>query len=99
MVVLRSEDCGATKVELAAAEACEGASVPKMDPDIRMAAARERVSRLEKALTALGDVDGVEVDSSRAASPEGGTGSACRSPNPREGGFLRTGKETDRPNR
>ena len=65
MAALGPEDC-ATKVELAAAlkRAKEQASVPvKMDPDTRMAAARERVSRLEKALTALGDFDGVEVES------------------------------------
>ena len=42
---------------------------------------------------------GREFANGPQTSPEGGTGSACRSPNPREGGFHRTGKETDRPNR
>ena len=68
MAALGPED-SATKVEIAAAlkRAKEQGSVPiKRDPDTRMAAARERVSRLE-ALTALGDFDGVEVESLRAA--------------------------------
>ena len=67
MVALGPEDC-ATKVEFATAlkRAKEQASVPvKMDPDTRMAAARERVSRLENSLTAMGDFEGVELESLR----------------------------------
>ena len=68
MAALGPEDC-ATKIELAALKRAkeQDSVLDKRDPDTRMAVARERVSRLEKALTALGDFDGVEVESLRAA--------------------------------
>ena len=85
-------------------EACEGArqcSV-KRDPDTRMAAARERVSRLEKVLTALRDFDGVEVESLRAAlkraQKEAQEVPVAVQIRERDA-FHRTGKETDRQNR
>ena len=71
--MLGPEDC-ATKIELETVlkRAKEQSSLPvRMDPDTKTAAARERASRLEKALTALGDFEGVEVESLRAALKRG----------------------------
>ena len=69
LAALGPEDC-ATKNELETAlkRAKEQPSLQvRTDPDTKIAAARERVSRLEKAITALGDFDGVEVENLKAA--------------------------------
>ena len=96
------------EIELAAALKCakEQASVPvKMDPDTRLAAPTRACFQVGEGFgegfDRFGDFDGVERGfvSGPQTCPEGGTGSTCRSPNPREGGLHRTGKETERQNR
>ena len=60
----------ATKIEFETAlkRAKEQPSLQvRMDPDTKIPPARERVSRLEKAITALGNFDGVEVENLKAA--------------------------------
>ena len=62
-------DDSTTKAEVEAVlrRAKEGCVVTRVDPDTRVAAARERVARLERALAAMEDSEGPEVTSLRTA--------------------------------
>ena len=55
------------EVETALRRAKQGGVVTRVDPDTRVAAARERVTRLERALAAMGDIKGPEVSIFRTA--------------------------------
>ena len=63
-----SEDSAAkTEVESPLKRAKQGSPVTRVDPDTRVAAARERAPRMEWALAAMGDFEGPEVESWRTA--------------------------------
>ena len=65
----RGPEDSAAKIEVESAlrRAKQGIPVARVDPDIRVVGARERVSRLERALGVMEDFEGPEVLSLRTA--------------------------------
>ena len=92
LAALGPEDSSAkTELEGALKRAKAQESTPtRVDPDARVGAARDRVARLEQAISAMGNSQGPKMDVSGDAS-----GSTDQSPR----SFHRTGQEEDRTNR
>ena len=91
LAALGLEDSAAKAgVESALRRAKQGTPVARVDPDTRVAAARKRVSRLERALAVERVFEGSEVVESVTASSEGRAGGPWR-----QGGLHREGTKED----